>query len=142
MERKMTAGVVVEHAGTRWRIERPLGADAVLLRNDAGEVVSANPLRLRFPPEDPAGQRAARRVDERQYTDAEWAEAAKRRAVLTGLAGLSPRARGDVERAALELGLKRRRVFELLRLAQLGCGTEAFLPVRRRSARQTARQDD
>ena len=58
------------------------------------------------------------------------------------LAGLSPRARDDVERAALELGLKRRRVFELLRLAQLGCGTEAFLPVRRRSARQTARQDD
>ena len=141
MERKMTAGVVVEHAGTRWRIERPLGADAVLLRNDAGEVVSANPLRLRFPPEDPAGQRAARRVDERQYTDAEWAEAAKRRAVLTGLAGLSSRARGDVERAALELGLKRRRVFELLRLAQLGCGIEAFSAGARRSARQTARQD-
>lgn len=130
MERKMTAGVVVEHAGTRWRIERPLGADAVLLRNDAGEVVSANPSRLRFPPDDPAGERAARRVDERQYTDAEWAEAAKRRAVLTGLAGLSPRARGDVERVAVELGLKRRRVFELLRLAQSGCGIEAFLPVR------------
>lgn len=130
MERKITAGVVVEHAGTRWRIERPLGADVVLLRNDAGEVVSANPLRLRFPPEDPADRRAARRLDERQYTDAEWAEAAKRRAVLTGLAGLSPRARGDVERAAQKLGLKRRRVFELLRLAQLGCGTEAFLPVR------------
>jgi hypothetical protein len=38
MENRITAGVVVEHAGTRWRIERPLGADAVLLRNDAGEI--------------------------------------------------------------------------------------------------------
>ena len=128
MERRMTAGVVVEHAGTRWRIERLLGADAVLLRNDAGEVVSASPSMLRFPPDDPAGQRAAPRIDERQYTDAEWAEAAKRRTVLTGLAGLSSRGRDDVERAARELGLKRRRVFELLRLARAGCGTEAFLP--------------
>ncbi len=37
---------------------------------------------------------------------------------------------GDVERAARELGIKRRRVFELLRLAQSGCGIEAFLPMR------------
>lgn len=35
MERRMTAGVMVEHAGTRWRIERPLGADALLLRTAA-----------------------------------------------------------------------------------------------------------
>lgn len=129
MENRITAGVVVEHGGTRWRIERPLGADAVLLRNDAGEVVSTSPSTLRFP-SSPQGQQAARRVDELQYTEVEWAEAAKRRAVLTCLAGLSSRARDDVERAARELGIKRRRVFELLRLAQSGCGIEAFLPMR------------
>jgi len=47
-----------------------------------------------------------------------------------GRPGLSSRARDDVERAARELGIKRRRVFELLRLAQSGCGIEAFLPMR------------
>jgi putative transposase len=129
MENRITAGVVVEHGGTRWRIERPLGADAVLLRNDAGEIVSTSPSTLRFP-SSPQGEPAARRVDELQYTDVEWAEAAKRRAVLTGLAGLSSRARADVEQAGRELGIKRRRVFELLRLAQSGCGIEAFLPMR------------
>jgi putative transposase len=129
MENRITAGVVVEHGGTRWRIERPLGADAVLLRNDAGEIVSTSPSTLRFPP-DTQVRPAVRRVDELQYTDVEWAEAAKRRAVLTGLAGLSSRARDDIERAARELGIKRRRVFELLRLAQSGCGIEAFLPMR------------
>jgi putative transposase len=124
----MTAGIVVEHAGTRWWIERPLGADAVLLRNDAGEIVSANPSTLRFPPDLP-GQPAARRVNELRYTDAEWAEAAKRRAVLVDLAGVPSRSRDDVDRAARDLGIKRRRAFELLRLARSGCGIEAFLPV-------------
>lgn len=51
-------------------------------------------------------------------------------AVLVGLAGLSSRSRDDVDRAARELGIKRRRLFELLRLAQTGCGIEAFLPMR------------
>ena len=101
----------------------------MLLRNDAGEIVSTSPSTLRFPP-DLSGQPAARRVSEIQYTDAEWAEAAKRRAVLVDLAGLPSRSRDDVERVARDLGLKRRRVFELLRLAQAGCGPEAFLPVR------------
>ena len=129
MEQRITAGVEVEHAGTRWRIERPLGADTVLLRNDAGEIVSANPLMIRFAP-DPAGRRATPRLNELRCSEEEWAEAAKRRAVLIGLAGLPSRSRDDVERAARDLGLKRRRVFELLRLAQAGCGPEAFLPVR------------
>ena len=101
----------------------------MLLRNDAGEIVSTSPSTLRFPP-DLSGQPAARRVSEIQYTDAEWADAAKRRAVLLDLAGLPSRSRDDVERVARDLGLKRRRVFELLRLAQAGCGPEAFLPVR------------
>lgn len=78
MERRMTAGVVVEHAGTRWRIERPLGADTVLLRNDGGEIVSASSSTIRFP-RDAAGEQPARRIDELRYADAEWAEAAKRR---------------------------------------------------------------
>ncbi len=129
MEHRITAGVEVEHAGTRWRIERPLGADAVLLRNDAGEIVSTSPSMIRFAP-DPAGRRATPRVNELRYSDEDWAEAAKRRAVLVDLAGLPSRSRDDVERVARDLGLKRRRVFELLRLAQAGCGPEAFLPVR------------
>jgi hypothetical protein len=60
MENRITAGVVVEHGGTRWRIERPLGADAVLLRNDAGEIVSTSRLRSDFP----RTRRASRRHGE------------------------------------------------------------------------------
>ena len=133
MEHKIVAGTVVEHAGACWRIERPLGADAVLLRNAVGEIVVASPSTIRFLPEntgEPPVLQSERRIDERLYTEAEWTEAAQRRATLMGLAGLTSRTRDDVDRAARKLGIKRRRVFELLRLVQAGCGVEAFLPVR------------
>jgi putative transposase len=129
MERRITAGAMIEHAGTRWRVERPLGADAVLLRNDAGEIVTAAPSTFSFP-EDNAGQPPLPSIHELQYTETEWAEATRRRDVLTDLARQSSRSHDDVDRAAKELGLKRRRVFELLRLAQTGCGIEPFLPAR------------
>jgi putative transposase len=129
MERRITTGAVVEHAGTRWRVERPLGADAVLLRNDTGEIVTADPSTIRFP-KDNAGQSPPPLIHELQYTETEWAEAARRRDVLAGLACQSSRTHKDVDHAAKELGLKRRRVFELLRLAQTGCGIGLFLPAR------------
>jgi putative transposase len=129
MERRITAGIVVEHAGKRWRVDRPLGADAVLLCNDAGEVVTAAPSTIRFP-EDRVGPSPLPPIHELQYTETEWAEATRRREVLTDLARKSSRSHVDVDRAAKELGLKRRRVFELLRLAQTGCGIEPFLPAR------------
>ena len=34
MERRIAPGAVVEHAGKRWRVDRVLGADSVLLRGE------------------------------------------------------------------------------------------------------------
>jgi hypothetical protein len=45
----LVAGVEVEHAGRRWRVHQPLGPDAVLLQDDAGAIVSADPIRVTFP---------------------------------------------------------------------------------------------
>ena len=33
MEHRLVTGLEVEHTGQRWRVHRPLGPDAVLLRN-------------------------------------------------------------------------------------------------------------
>src|ERR1700722_8143445 len=99
MERRITAGAMTEAAGTRWRVERPLGADAVLLRNDAGEIVTAAPSTISFPEEN-ANQPPLPPIDELQYTETEWAEATRRRDVLIGLARQSSRTREDVDRAA------------------------------------------
>ena len=41
-------GSEVSYAGARWWVERVLGAEAVLLRSDTGEEVSADPLRITF----------------------------------------------------------------------------------------------
>ena len=40
-------GSEVSYAGARWRVERVLGAEAVLLRSDTGEA-SADALRIAF----------------------------------------------------------------------------------------------
>ncbi len=50
---RLVAGVEVEHAGRRWRVHQPLGPDAVLLQNDAGEIVSTDPIRVTFPDTEP-----------------------------------------------------------------------------------------
>jgi putative transposase len=128
MERPIVAGAIVEHAGTRWHVERPIGADTVLLRNADGAVIAANPAILRFPQDD-ANLTLAPQVQELQHSAMAWAAAAKRRDILGQLARMPSRTGTDVDQVAKELGLKRRRVFELLRLAQTGWGVEPFLPV-------------
>jgi hypothetical protein len=91
MERHIVAGAVVDHAGGRWRVERLLGADAVVLRNEAGELVSADPARIGFP-DDIALTPPGSPGNELRYTDAEWSEAARRLDLLTALACLGQKA--------------------------------------------------
>ena len=135
MERHIVAGAVVDHAGGRWRVERLLGADAVILRNEAGEVVSADPARIGFP-DDIALTAPGSPRNELRYTDAEWSEAARRLDLLTALACLPRRGRADVDRVGKELGVGRRHVFSLLRQVQAGAGITAFLPSRKPRARR------
>jgi hypothetical protein len=128
MEQCLVPGVEVEHAGQRWRVHRPLGPDAVLLRNEAGEIASVDPVRvtttLRVPCDPPHTA-----AGDRQYTDAQWAKAGRRHDRLTGLARLPARTVRDVDATARELGLKRRRVWALLRLAENGhCDVRHLLP--------------
>lgn len=131
MEQRLVPGVEVEHAGRRWRVHRPLGPDAVLLRDDAGEIVSAAPARIGFPADEGVGRPATRVVDERGFSDAQWAEAARRRDLIAALAGRSARSRADVDAVAKELGIKRRRVWTLLRQTAGSDGDiAAFLPRR------------
>ena len=131
MEQRLVPGVEVEHAGRRWHVHRPLGPDAVLLRNDAGEIVSAAPARIGFPADEDVGRPATRVVDERGFSDAQWAEAARRRDLIAALAGRSARSRADVDAVAKELGIKRRRVWTLLRQTAGSDGDIAvFLPRR------------
>ncbi len=129
MEQRLVPGVEVEHAGRRWRVHVPLGPDAVLLRNDAGEIVSAHPARIGFPADEGVGRPTTRVVDERGFSDAQWAEAARRRDLLAARAGRPARSRGDVDAVAKELGIKRRRVWTLLRQTAGSDGDiAAFLP--------------
>jgi len=115
MEQRLVPGVEVEHAGRRWRVHVPLGPDAVLLRNDAGEIVSATPTQIGFPADEGVGRPAIRVVDERGFSDAQWGEAARQRDLLAALAGQPARSRAAVDAVANELGIKRRRVWTLLR---------------------------
>jgi hypothetical protein len=59
MERRLVPGIEVEHAGKRWRVHQPLGPDAVLLRGEAGAIVSADPERIGFPARGGASARSA-----------------------------------------------------------------------------------
>jgi putative transposase len=131
MEQRLVPGVVVEHAGQRWRVHRPLGPDAVLLRNDTGEIVSAAPARIGFPAGEDVPHPAMRVVDARNVSDVQWAEAARRRDLLAALAGRPARSRADVDAVAKELGIKRRRVWSLLQQTAASDGDiAAFLPRR------------
>jgi putative transposase len=145
MERRFVPGTVVEHAGARWRVERALGADAVLLRGDAGEVTSADPARITFPDELPArdGPREGP-LDELRYTEAEWAEAERRRELLGGLARLPRCTRTHVAEVAAALGVTPRRAWALLRRARATGGditAALFLPVRPPSRRRRLRAE-
>jgi len=67
-------GTLVEYAGSRWRVQRVLGVEAVLLRSDAGDEVSADPLKLRLSEASLPARPARPVVDELRYSDADWAE--------------------------------------------------------------------
>src|SRR5271157_5577283 len=115
MSPQFAIGTLVEYAGIRWRVQRALGVEAVLLRSDTGEEVSADPLKIRLP-EVSAPIRPARHVvDELRYSDADWAEATRRRDLLAALASKTPRTTADVAAAATCLGVGPRRVWGLLR---------------------------
>ena len=129
MERYLLPGLDVEHAGRRWRVHRLLGPDAVLLKDEAGDVVSVEAERIRFP--DTLPEKVASAPERPSHTEAELREAARRRDRLQTLAGISERSSAAVDEAARDLGLKRRRVWALLRqMAATGPALEMFLPRR------------
>lgn len=139
MPHHLVPGVEVDYAGQRWRIHRALGPDAVLLRNAAGEIISAEPARIDLSPELRLTP-PTRVPDERCFSDAQWATAACRHELLTELAGNSSRSRGQVDEVATELGIKRRRVYALLAGLQSGKqDVAAFLP--RQGNRRAGRLD-
>ena len=131
MGRRFVPGTLVEHAGQRWRVERALGADAVLLRDDAGETVSADPTRLALPYDlGLALTLAPPRRDELHHANAEWELASRRCDLVAALAALPRRTYADVDRVAAEPGAKRRQVYALLRRADGGADVREFLPAR------------
>jgi putative transposase len=125
-------GTVVEYAGTCWRVQRALGVEAILLRSDAGEEVSADPLKVRLPEVQVPTGASPPLVDELRYSDADWTEATRRRDVLATLASKPSRTAADVAAAATILGITPRRVWTLLRRLQMhGNEIAPFLPARR-----------
>ena len=122
----LAIGMSVEYAGARWHVERVLGAEAVLLRSDTGDVVSAHPLKIGL-----SGARTPLPGDDLHYSDAEWAEASRRRDLLGTLAARR-RTTTDVTAAAEALNLTPRRVWALLRQMRMrGDDVVQFLPARR-----------
>jgi len=105
MSPRFGSGIVVEYAGARWRVQRALGVDAVLLRSEAGEEVSADPLQIRVPEATAPTGASPSLVDELRYTDADWTEATRRRDLLATLASKPSRTTSDV--AAATLGVSR-----------------------------------
>ncbi|GLR68220.1 transposase [Acidocella aquatica] len=100
-------------AGEDWLVDRPLGPDAVLLRNARDEIISADPARIELLlSEDAGGQR--RLVAESHHSEADWAKATQRRDVLLALSRLPSRNAADIAAAARTLGLNVRRVWALL----------------------------
>ena len=87
-------GTEVMYAGGRWRVERVLGADAVLLCSDIDEEVSADPLRIALPGNRELRGSLTSVVDETRYDDAGWAVSGRPDAGGARL-GVSPRPRGE-----------------------------------------------
>jgi putative transposase len=104
----------VRFAGEDWLVHKPLGPDAVLLRNARDEIVAADPARIELSPgEEVADQR--RLVAEGRHSEADWARATQRRDVLLALSRLQTRRSTDVAAAAQTLGLTVRQIWGLLR---------------------------
>lgn len=111
-----------------------MGADAVLLRGDDGPPAVAHPAQVTFLNEPGEISVVSRPLDAVQCTEAAWAEAVRRRDRLLQLAQQQECTSADVDTAAAELGLKRRRVWELLHLVRArGSDIAAFLPARRQA---------
>jgi hypothetical protein len=138
MSPQFSTGTLVEYAGIRWRVQRALGVEAVLLRSDAGEEVSADPLKLRLPDVSAPVRPARPVVDELRYSDGDWAEATRRRDLLAALASKTPRTTADVAAVATCLDVSPRRVWELLRRTPSHCSEiTPFLPLRRGARAKT-----
>lgn len=134
MSPQFGVGTLVDYAGARWRVQRALGVEAVLLRSDTGMEVSADPLQIRLPEISVATGPSLPRVDELRYSEADWTEATRRRDLLATLAAKSSRTTADVAAAAASLGVTPRRVWGLLRRLQLhGDEITPFLPAHRRA---------
>jgi hypothetical protein len=120
----------VMYAGGRWRVERVLGAEAVLLCSDTGKEVSADPLRIALPGNRELRGSLTSVVDETRYDDAGWAVATRRRDLIVGLAN-QPRTTADITAVAEALGVTPRRVWALLRQVRVrGEAVANFLPSR------------
>ena len=123
-------GTEVSYAGGRWRVERVLGAEAVLLRSDTGEEVSADPLRIALLNDLKCSNSWTGNVDETRYDAAGWAAATRRRDLIVDLAN-RPRTTADVTAVAKELGVTPRRIWALLtQLRARGDAVAGFLPAR------------
>jgi len=130
MASPFSIGTQVTYAGASWRVQRVLGAEAVLLRSDTGEEVAADPLRIgsQENPRPAAGSPSL--VDQRLYDDADWAVAARRHDLIVGLVN-GPRTTAEVTAVAEVLGVTPRRVWALLRQARVrGDDIAQFLPAR------------
>jgi putative transposase len=132
VEHRLIPGTVVEHAGKRWRVDRVLGADAVLLCGNDGPPVAVDPARVVFPDWTADRGPSQHAVDAVRCSEADWAVAVRRRDLVLQLARQPDRTAAEIDAVATKLGLKRRRVWQLLRQAQTrGSDTAVFLPARR-----------
>jgi len=130
MSSPFSAGALVDYAGARWRVQRALGVEAVLLCSDAGAAISADPLKLRSPAPSTKGALTAP-VDELRYSEADWAAATRRHELLMTLANTPSRTTAHVAATATALGVTPRRIWGLLRHMQThGDSVVAFLPNR------------
>jgi hypothetical protein len=131
VEQRFIPGSVVEHADRRWRIDRARGADAVLLQGESGPPAVAHPGQVTFPNEPAETGAALGRPEAAQCTEAAWAEAVRRRDLVLRLVQRQERGSAEIDAIAAELGLERRSLRELLRLAQTrGPDAATFLPAR------------
>lgn len=141
MEHRIVPGALVEHAGRRWRVERVLGADSVLLRGEDGPPVAVDPARITFPDQAPE-RAAAPSAAAAQCTETEWAEAVRRRDLVVRLAQQQDHTTAEIGAVARALGLKPRRVWQLLRLVRTrGPDVASFLPAAQQPRRKRLTPD-
>jgi putative transposase len=133
MSARFATGTLVDYAGARWWVQRALGVEAVLLRSESGEEVSADPLKISLVGVSGVIRPPLRSRDEAWYSEADCVEATRRRDLLATLTDKPLRTTADVAAVAASLGVTPRRVWGLLRRLQVhGDAITPFLPARRR----------